>query len=167
MALIALVGITSCTGVIEPLPHADPVSAIWPPVPVNSTQFPLPAVVGPVVIPAPLPASALLPVIVVALPAIATWVAVMPEIPLPGSALHVGIVLAPFDVHTHPAAPWCSAPSCRLGCAATKSPFTNAAEAVDGLSAKMEPKRFGDDKPVSVTVSERLPVLGLRPDQLA
>jgi len=57
-----------------------PLSAIWPPVPLAVITSPLTDVVGPVVIPAPAPASALLLVIAPALPAIAAPPALIPEI---------------------------------------------------------------------------------------
>jgi len=61
---------------------AMPLSADWPPVPVKLIKSPLVELVGPVVMPAPLPARAFEDVIVVAVAAIGTCVAVMPETPL-------------------------------------------------------------------------------------
>ena len=65
-----------------PDPHALPVSASVPTVSPNFTQSFKVVLVGPVVIPAPVPASALLLVTVVAEAATGICPAVMPETPL-------------------------------------------------------------------------------------
>jgi hypothetical protein len=58
-----------------------PLSAACPPVPVKLIRSPLVELVGPVVMPEPLPARAFEEVIVVAVAAMGTWVAVMPLTP--------------------------------------------------------------------------------------
>ena len=65
-----------------PEPHAAPASASVPAVSPNFTQSFSVVVVGPVVIPAPVPASGLLLVTVLAVAATGICPAVMPEIPL-------------------------------------------------------------------------------------
>ena len=60
---------------------AIPLSAIWPPVPVKLAKSPLVELVGPVVMPAPLPARAFEDVTVVAVAAMGTCPAVMPLTP--------------------------------------------------------------------------------------
>jgi hypothetical protein len=68
--------------VVTTLLTAMPLSAACPAVPVKLIKSPLVELVGPVVMPAPLPARAFEDVIVVAVAAMGTWVAVMPDMPL-------------------------------------------------------------------------------------
>ena len=67
--------------------HPDPASAMVPAVSPNFTQSFSVVVVGPVVIPAPVPARTLLLVTVEAVAAMGTWPAVMPERPPDGIAV--------------------------------------------------------------------------------
>jgi hypothetical protein len=61
---------------------AMPLSADWPPVPVKLIKSPLVELVGPVVMPEPLPAKAFEEVMVVAVAAMGTCPEVMPDTPL-------------------------------------------------------------------------------------
>jgi hypothetical protein len=69
-------------GIIITLLAAMPLSAACPPVPVKLTRLPLVELVGPVVMPEPLPARAFEDVTVVAVAAMGTCPAVMPDTPL-------------------------------------------------------------------------------------